>query len=255
MDTLQKSSTVTSYDLALEAGKGLKFPLIEGKGTQRHMVNTSSPITVAEVREARDMWIRAVQSRSLEATVALYDASENNSARLNFDTEEDINSNGKAALEAYFRDFLSKDEIIANFPDVTEDSVFCLGLNQVIYSGYYTIYFTKDGLTAQAKDKFSYVYVRKPGVPHLLITAHNSGQKTRHYKWRPKHPSSMPQALPRQLHDCLTAMPIHSSLSSLQDEEAPPPVTVIGNDSGTATMTLPLSASNTMKRGVAGTHS
>jgi hypothetical protein len=58
METSQKPSTVTSYGLALGAGKGLKFPLIEGKGTQTYMVNTSTPITVAEVREARDMWIR-----------------------------------------------------------------------------------------------------------------------------------------------------------------------------------------------------
>jgi hypothetical protein len=49
---------VTSYGLALGAGKGLKFPFIEGKGAQTYMVNTSTPITVAEVREARDMWIR-----------------------------------------------------------------------------------------------------------------------------------------------------------------------------------------------------
>ena len=45
----------------------------------------------------------------------------------------------------------------------------------MIYSGYYTFELTKDGVTKAAKAKFSYVYVRKPGVPHLLITTHNSG--------------------------------------------------------------------------------
>jgi hypothetical protein len=135
------------------------------------------PITVSQVREARDMWIKAVQSRSVEATVALYDTAENNGARLlgTVDTEGDINRNGRSAIEAYFKGFLNKDEIIANFPDVTDDSIIRLGQNHVIYSGYYTFFLTKDGLTTEAKAKFSYVYVRKPGVPHLLITTHNSG--------------------------------------------------------------------------------
>jgi len=135
--------------------------------------DTSSPITVAHVREARDMWIAAVQSRSVEDTVALYDTSENNSARLlgTVDSEQDINRNSKATIEAYFKGFLSKDEIIANFPDVDEDSIIRLGQSHVIYSSYYTFFLTKDGLTTEAKAKFSYVYVtesqdRRTPPPH-----------------------------------------------------------------------------------------
>ena len=35
--------------------------------------------------------------------------------------------------------------------------------------------FRSDGVTKAAKAKFSYVYTRKPGKNHLLITTHNSG--------------------------------------------------------------------------------
>ena len=59
--------------------------------------------------------------------------------------------------------------------EVTEDSIIRLGKSHVIYSGYYTFELTKDGVTKAAKAKFSYLYVRKPNSPYLLITTHNSG--------------------------------------------------------------------------------
>lgn len=78
-------------------------------------------------------------------------------------------------IHEYFTHFLAHDQIVAHFPEVTEDSIIRLGKNHVIYSGYYTFELTKDGVTKAAKAKFSYVYVRKPSKNHLLITTHNSG--------------------------------------------------------------------------------
>ncbi len=83
--------------------------------------------------------------------------------------------NSHKLIHEYFTHFLAHDQIVAHFPEVTEDSIIRLGKNHVIYSGYYTFELTKDGVTKAAKAKFSYVYVRKPGKNHLLITTHNSG--------------------------------------------------------------------------------
>jgi hypothetical protein len=83
--------------------------------------------------------------------------------------------NSHKLIHEYFTHFLAHDQIVAHFPEVTEDSIIRLGKNHVIYSGYYTFELTKDGVTKAAKAKISYVYVRKPGKNHLLITTHNSG--------------------------------------------------------------------------------
>jgi len=131
-------------------------------------------ITVEQVRLARDMWISAVQRLSVSETVALYDTA---NVRLlgTVDTEDNKLRNSHKLIHEYFTHFLAHDQIVANFPEVTEDSIIRLGKDHVIYSGYYTFELTKDGVTKAAKAKFSYVYVRKPGMPHLLISTHNSG--------------------------------------------------------------------------------
>jgi uncharacterized protein (TIGR02246 family) len=134
-------------------------------------------ITVKDVREARDKWIRAVERLSVPETVALYDIwTDNNAALLGtVDDEGDSIRNTRETIIEYFTGFLNKDEIMAIFPDVTEENIIRLGQNHVIYSGYYTFFLTKNDIITEVKAKFSYVYVRKPGVPHLLITTHNSG--------------------------------------------------------------------------------
>jgi len=131
-------------------------------------------ISVEEVRLARDMWISAVQRLSVTETVALYDTSD---VRLlgTVDTEDNKLRNSHKLIHEYFTHFLAHDQIVAHFPEVTEESIIRLGKNHVIYSGYYTFELTKDGVTKAAKAKFSYVYTRKPGKNHLLITTHNSG--------------------------------------------------------------------------------
>ena len=123
------------------------------------------------------MWIKAVEKLSVPETVALYDIwTDNNAALLGtVDDEGDSIRNTRETIIEYFTGFLNKDEIMAIFPDVTEENIIRLGQNHVIYSGYYTFFLTKDDIITEVKAKFSYVYVRKPGVPHLLITTHNSG--------------------------------------------------------------------------------
>jgi len=131
-------------------------------------------ITVEQCRLARDMWISAVQRLSVAETVALYDTK---NVRLlgTVDTEDNKLRNSHKLIHEYFTHFLAHDQIVAHFPEVTEDSIIRLGKDHVIYSGYYTFELTKDGVTKAAKAKFSYLYVRKSGHPNLLITTHNSG--------------------------------------------------------------------------------
>eukprot|EP00277_Geminigera_cryophila_P032898 CAMPEP_0173122580 /NCGR_PEP_ID=MMETSP1102-20130122/54273_1 /TAXON_ID=49646 /ORGANISM="Geminigera sp., Strain Caron Lab Isolate" /LENGTH=399 /DNA_ID=CAMNT_0014030019 /DNA_START=30 /DNA_END=1229 /DNA_ORIENTATION=+ len=131
-------------------------------------------ITVEQVRQARDMWISSVQRLSVAETVALYDTQ---NVRLlgTVDTEDNKLRNSHKLIHEYFTHFLAHDQIVAHFPEVTEDSMIRLGKHHVIYSGYYTFELTKDGVTKAAKAKFSYLYVRKNGHNNLLITTHNSG--------------------------------------------------------------------------------
>ena len=135
--------------------------------------SSGRPISLDKVREARDMWIKAVESRSVAEMVALYD--ETGVLLGTVDDEENDMRNNKESIAEYFTAFLDRDEIMTSFPDVTEENIIRLGQNHVIYSGYYTFFLTKDDIITEVKAKFSYVYVRKPGVPHLLITTHNSG--------------------------------------------------------------------------------
>jgi len=79
------------------------------------------------------------------------------------DTEDNKLRNSHKLIHEYFTHFLAHDQIVAHFPEVTEESIIRLGKNHVIYSGYYTFELTKDGVTKAAKAKFSYVYTRKPG--------------------------------------------------------------------------------------------
>ena len=61
--------------------------------------------------------------------------------------------NNHKLIHEYFTHFLAHDQIVAHFPEVTEDSIIRLGKDHVIYSGYYTFELTKDGVTKAAKAK------------------------------------------------------------------------------------------------------
>ena len=114
--------------------------------------------------------------------------------------------NNRESIAEYFTVFLDRDEIMTSFLDVTEENIIRLGQNHVIYTGYYTFFLTKNDIITEVKAKFSYVYVRKPGVPHLLITTHNYGitpQKKTYEKvsWRkgrldPPQPKNKCRLLP-----------------------------------------------------------
>jgi hypothetical protein len=164
MDTLGGSILPAAIALGVSAFANNKG----GSGSK------SGKISVEDVRLARDMWISAVQRLSVSETVSLYDT-ENVRLLGTVDTEDNKLRNNHKLITEYFNHFLAHDKIVAHFPEVTEDSIIRLGKNHVIYSGYYTFELTKDGVTKAAKAKFSYLYVRKPNSPYLLITTHNSG--------------------------------------------------------------------------------
>jgi len=158
----------------MPAAVALGVSAFSGKSGGSGGMSSHGRITVEQVRLARDMWISAVQRLSVAETVALYDT-ENVRLLGTVDTEDNKLRNNHKLIHEYFTHFLAHDQIVAHFPEVTEDSIIRLGKDHVIYSGYYTFELTKDGVTKAAKAKFSYLYRRKRGHPNLLITTHNSG--------------------------------------------------------------------------------
>ncbi len=130
-------------------------------------------ITIDDIRQARDAWVRAVERRNVDEVVALYDSQE---AVLlgTVDTDEVGPRKGVECIRGYFKRFLANDEVRALFSSSVEEAhIEYYGDMYVAYSGYYAFTLVKDGGARVAHAKFTYVYKRVNDK--LFIVLHNSG--------------------------------------------------------------------------------
>lgn len=132
-------------------------------------------LSLNDVRDIIQKWIAAVQSRDIDATVALYDEE---MGRL-LGTVDDAFSprrDSRELIRDYFNHFIGNHEKLqANFPKFDAKDVQFIDDKTAVYSGYYSFELTPfGGETKLASAKFTFIIHRTllDGVQFVL---HNSG--------------------------------------------------------------------------------
>lgn len=142
----------------------LAAPQLHAKDMAHAPASTAKPSEQAQVEQAFDSWLLAVNSGSSEAVMKLYEKD-----AVLLPTLSPKVHNTPELRKDYFNQFTSK----PNIKGTVNEKHIRVFRDIAINSGLYTFTFTKDGETVSVPARFSFVYHK---TPHgwLIVDHHSS---------------------------------------------------------------------------------